>query len=445
MSSGKSKEMLGYTQEQYKIFKRNAWIVLLAFSMLYCFLYCGRQNLSYAMPAMMEEEGWTALQLGVLSSVQFWTYGLGHLVNGRLGEIVGVNRLIVLGVVLSAGMNLLIGFQSSLIFITILWGFNGYFQSMLWSPGMALLSNWWPGKKRGFATGFANAFSGLGSVATAFAVSLSLVLFSDMGWGGGFVGPAIVMIAAAVIYPFFAKEKPTKVGIPEYIDPDAKREAQDEELKALVAQKGKLYPYIHLLKQWRFDIWLIIIACSSIGRYGLLTWIPTYFVDVFKYDIEAGIIGSVICPLGMAFGALLIPWISDKVWSQNRLPWVIISAAAGAVTVFAFMGVGPGLMASILLFFAGFFIYGINSLVWAFATDVGGRVFAGTATGMLDCSAYIGASVQAIFFGSVLTSSGNWTLVFTCIIGVLCVMIVAAIVAGLGTGKKKNEAEETEA
>ena len=116
------KNLLGYTPEQYKKFKKWSWIVLLAFSIFYCFEYCGRQNLSYAMPAMMEEEGWTALQLGVLSSVQFWTYGLGHLVNGRLGEVFGVNRLIMAGMILSAAMNILIGFQSSLIFITILWG-----------------------------------------------------------------------------------------------------------------------------------------------------------------------------------------------------------------------------------------------------------------------------------------------------------------------------------
>ena len=141
----------------------------------------------------------------------------------------------------------------------------------------------------------------------------------------------------------------------------------------------------------------------------------------------------------MAFGALIIPWLSDKIWTQSRLPWVILSAAAGALTVFGFMGVGPGLMASTLLFLAGFFIYGINSLVWAFATDVGGRAFAGTATGILDCAAYIGASVQAIFFGSVLSSSGNWTPVFTCIIAVMCVLIVAAIVARLGVNKKKDD------
>ena len=382
------------------------------------------------MPVMMSEEGWTALQLGVLSSVQFWAYAFGHLINGRLGEIVGVNKLIVIGMVLSALMNVLIGFQSSLLMITILWGLNGYVQSMLWSPGMALLANWWPGSKRGFATGFANAFSGLGSVVTAFVVSVSLVVFADMGWRAAFIGSAIVMLAVAVIYPFFAKEKPSEVGLPEYIDSNAKREENDQELKNIVKEKGKLYPYVHLLKQWKFDLWIVIIACSNIARYGLLTWIPTYFVEVFGADIEEGIIGSIVCPLGMAAGALIIPWLSDKLWSQNRLPWVIISSLASIGAVFGFMNAGPGIMAAVLLFMAGFFIFGINSLVWAFATDIGGRIFAGTATGILDCAAYIGASVQAIYFGSVLTNSGNWNFVFLCIIAVLSVMVFAAILAG---------------
>ncbi len=432
------KERLGYTEEQYKIFKRYSWIVLLAFSILYCFLYCGRQNLSYAMPAMMSEEGWTALQLGVLSSVQFWAYAFGHLINGRLGEIIGVNKLIVIGMVLSAAMNLLIGFQTSLFVITILWAVNGYVQSMLWSPGMALVANWWPSSKRGFATGFANAFSGLGSVITAFVVSFSYVILPKSGWRSAFIGSAIIMLAVVIVYPFFAKEKPSKIGLPEYVDPNEGKESNDNELQKIIAEKGKLYPYIHLLKQWRFDLWLVIIACSSISRYGLLTWIPTYFTEVFQFDIEAGIVGSVICPLGMAAGALVIPWVSDRVWSQNRLPWVIISAAGAAITVLGFMNAEPGVLASTLLFFAGFFIYGINSLVWTFATDVGGRTFGGTATGILDCAAYIGASVQAIFFGSVLTRSGNWNFVFTCIVGVLVVMIFAALLAG-----KKNKKSTT--
>ena len=385
----------------------------------------------------MSEEGWTALQLGVLSSIQFWTYAFGHLVNGRLGEIIGLNRLIILGMVLSAVMNIMIGFQSDLFWISVLWGINGYVQSMLWSPGMALIANWWPSGKRGFATGFANAFSGLGSVVTAFTVALSLILLPSLGWRSAFIGSALIMLVVVVVYPFFCKESPAKTGLPDYVDPNQKSESNDSELKKIIEEKGKLYPYFYLLKQWKFNLWLVIIACSSIARYGLLTWIPMYFVKVYQVDIEEGIIGSVVCPLGMAAGALIIPWLSDKVWSQNRLPWVIISSIASALAVLGFMNAGPGFIASALLFIAGFFIYGINSLVWAFATDVGGRIFGGTAAGVLDCAAYIGASVQAIFFGGVLTASGDWNFVFACIIGVLVVMIVSAVLAGRGNKQEK--------
>ena len=439
MSEKPNNGMLGYTQEEYKKFSKNAWIVLLAFSVLYCFLYCGRLNLQYTMPAMMEEEGWTELDLGILSSVLFWTYGIGHLFNGRLGEIFGVNRFIVAGMFLSAAANLLIGFQSSLIVIAVLWGFNGYFQSMLWSPGIALLSRWWLGEKRGFATGFANAFSGFGQVFAALTVSLAFIIMPNSGWKAGFIVPVVIMVIFAIIYIFLAKDSPKKIGLKEYVDPDAKRHEQDLELQKLIAERGKLFPYIYLFKKWRFDLWLLIIAGSSIARYGLLTWIPTYYVQEFNYDIEKGALGTVLLPLGMAFGTLIIPWISDKFFSNNRLPMVIICAAVSGATVFFFMKVEPGALAGALLFIAGFFIYAINGLVWAYATDVGGRAFAGTAAGILDCFAYLGASVQAIFFGSVLTNSSNWTLVSTAIAGVCVAIIIIAIIAGWGLNQEKKE------
>lgn len=117
----------GYTERQYTVFQKYAWKALLGFSILYCFLYCGQLNLSSALPLMAAEEGWNTTQLGILSSVFFWTYGIGHLINGRLGEIIGINRFIISAVILSAAANLLIGFQSSLLVIALLWGLNGYF------------------------------------------------------------------------------------------------------------------------------------------------------------------------------------------------------------------------------------------------------------------------------------------------------------------------------
>lgn len=434
----KNDSMLGYTPEQYVLFKKHAWRVLLGFSILYCFLYCGRLNLGLAIPAMTSPEsgtGWTKLDLGILSAIFFWTYGMGHLFNGRLGEIFGVNKFIVIGVFLSAATNILISFQTSLLVIAVLWGLNGYFQSMLWSPGIALISRWWPGNSRGFATGFANAFSGAGQVAASLSVVMAFTVAPSMGWRAAFVFPVIAMVFIAIIYKFTVKGSPREIGLEEFIEEDLEKKIQEEELQKVMAENGKLYPYFHLFKKWRFDLWLIIIAGSSIARYGLLTWIPTYYVEVFDVDIKAGIMGSILLPIGMAFGTLIVPWATDKFCPNNRLPAVILCAAVAGATVFFFPQVGPGAVAGALLFTAGFFIYAINGIVWAYATDVGGRVFSGTAAGILDCAAYLGASAQAIYFGSVL-EKGSWNIVFTAIVITCGIIVVASIAAGSGLKKK---------
>jgi sugar phosphate permease len=398
-------------------------------------------NLGLAITSMVEQTQWTEADLGILSAIFFWTYGLGHLFNGRLGEIFGLNRFIIIGVILSVVANLLIGLQSSLIIIAILWGLNGYFQSMLWSPGMALLANWWPGNSRGFATGLANAFSGFGSAFVWVAVFVSFSIAPGLGWKSAFIFPMIFMAVFVIFYKFITKEKPSDVGLADYAEADDDRVALEIELRELMRQKGKIYPYVHLFKQWRFDCWLFIIACSSIARYGLMTWIPSYFVNVLEYDIKGGIMGTVMLPLGMGFGTLIVPWLTDKFCPNNRLPAVVICALAAGAMAFVFPYIAQSLMLSnVLLFLAGFFIYAINGCTWAYATDVGGRVFGGTASGILDCFAYLGASVQAIYFGFIL-GDGNWSMLFLVIGFTCCALAVVAVIAGLGVKTQKQNAQ----
>ena len=85
----------------------------------------------------------------------------------------------------------------------------------------------------------------------------------------------------------------------------------------------------------------------------------------------------------------------------------------------------------ICLFFVGFFIYAINGTVWAYAADVGGRVFASTASGILDFAAYMGAAIQAAVYGFIL-NAGNWNAVFGSI-AVFCALIaVVSFVSSIG-------------
>lgn len=81
--------MFGYSIDDFRRFCSHAWRFLALFSLLYCFLYCMRLNLSNAGAAMVQSLGMGTDEFGLLTGAMFWTYGAGQLVNGRLSEVLG--------------------------------------------------------------------------------------------------------------------------------------------------------------------------------------------------------------------------------------------------------------------------------------------------------------------------------------------------------------------
>ena len=210
---GKIKDTFGYNERDYKKFTKWAWLMLLSFGITYLFFYNGRQNINLVMSLMAEELGSSTAALGVVSSALFWCYAFGQLINGRLGAFFGYKRFMMFGIIASAALNELISFQSSVPVIAVLWGFNGFFQSMVWSNGLGILNKWWPKSKRGFATGLATAFSGLAQVVTYLTIMLCLDWNPQWGWRAAFRYPMIPMVLMLVAFFFFFKEKPEDVGL----------------------------------------------------------------------------------------------------------------------------------------------------------------------------------------------------------------------------------------
>ena len=417
----------GYSERDYRLFRAHAWKYLIFFSLLYCFIYCTRLNLSNAGAVMMKGLGWSAPDFGILTGALFWTYGIGQLVNGRLSEIVGPGKFVVGAVLLSVAANIVFSFQTSLVAMAVIWGLNGFFQSMAWTPGVAILTKWWPGQTRGFATGFAHAFSGFGQVAAILAVAFAFEAMPDAGWRAAFLVPAAVPLSMLVFYLLFCRTSPKQVGLAEYVEDDPARAAMEAEMRELVATRGKFYPYRYVLANKQFLVWVAIAFITGLARYGLVTWIPLYFIDRFKIDVTTGLLGSLSLPIGMGVGTLVVPWLTDKWCPNDRLPAVIWSAVLGALAIGAFLLCDPRVacqmaFAQVLLFVAGFCIYAINGTAWAYATDIGGRVFSGTSSGVLNFSAYMGAAVQSFVYGFLLSHIG-WTAVFASL-AVLCATIV---------------------
>ena len=417
----------GYTGEQFKKFKKYAWLMLLSFGFTYLFFYNGRQNINLVMTHLQEEFASDLGTLGVVSSALFWCYAFGQLVSGRLGSLIGYKRLMMIGVAASAVLNVAISFQSNLVIIAVLWGLNGFVQAMVWANGVGVLNKWWPKEKRGFASGLATAFSGVAQVVTYLTINLCLALNPEWGWRAGFRFPMIPMVLILIAFYFFFKEKPEDVGLPAFQEADAELGAKDAAIELELSKKGFFYPYKLLFSEPKVIVFCLISAIAGIGRYGLLTWIPTYFVDELGMNVKQGIFSAIVLPLGQACAMFVFPFITDKIFKGKREPMLILASVVACLGLVAFPFFKTQMPATIMLFVVGVFSM-VTGVIWAIAGDMGGRALSATVVGVLDWAVYMGAAIQASVFGFVKESFG-WPAIFITIGALYVVLMVLTLLA----------------
>lgn len=420
----KTENTFGYSKQDYKKFKLWGWLMLLSFGLTYLFFYNGRQNINLVMTQMAEEFNSKTAAIGVVSSALFWCYAFGQLVNGRLGAFFGYKRFMMFGVAASAIVNVVISFQHSIPVIAVLWGLNGFFQSMVWANGLGVLNKWWPKAKRGFASGFATAFSGSAQVVTYLTILLCLSLNPEWGWRAAFRYPMIPMVLMLVAFFFFFKEKPEDVGLAPFVEANADGEPTEQED---ITKKGFLYPYKVLFSEPKVIVFCLISAIAGVGRYGLLTWIPTYFTEELGLTIKDGIFSSILLPIGQTCAMFLFPLITDKLLKGKREPMLVIASIVTFCGMICFAFIKTQTLASVILFFLGVSSM-ITGVVWAIAGDIGGRAFSSTVVGVFDWAVYMGAALQAILFGFVKDAFG-WSAVFITIGTLYALMLVLTLLA----------------
>lgn len=423
----KENHYYGYSPSDYKKFKRFAWMMLLSFGLTYLFFYNGRQNINLVMTQMAEELGSTTAAMGVVSSALFWCYAFGQLVNGRLGALIGYKRFMMMGVIASAILNVVISFQHSVPVIAVLWGLNGFFQSTVWSNGLGVLNKWWPKRERGFASGLTTAFSGVAQVVTYLTILLCMELNPEWGWRAGFRYPMIPMVLMVVAFALLFKEKPEDVGLMPFEEEDRDAAERDARLAEEIGKKGYLYPYKVLFSEPKVIIFCLISAIAGVGRYGLLTWVPTYFTESMGLSIKEGIFSAILLPIGQSCAMFVFPFITDKVFKGKREPMLALASVVTFLGMICFPFIRSQTPASVMLFVVG--VSGmVTGVIWAVAGDLGGRAFASTVVGILDWAVYMGAAIQASAFGFVKDTFG-WPAVFITIGCLYILMLILTLLA----------------
>ncbi len=362
---------------------------MLAITLGYGIAYTCRIGLSVVKKPLIDGEIFTADQLGVIGSAIFYGYAFGKLVNGFLADHANIKRFLTLGVLLSALINIAMGWSTQLWVWVVLWGLNGWFQGFGAPAGIVALSQWFSNRERGRYYGIWSTAHSLGEGLT-FVGSAALVVF--FGWQTGFLGPGLLCVGVAlVMYPFLW-DRPQTLGLPPVAD-----WKNDHGAPAATATQTTWQTQLSVVKSP--SIWVLALASATMymTRYGINSWGMLYLQETKGYsDLQAGGLLA-LNPVAGVLGCAAYGFVSDKLFHASRPPVNLICAAMEIAALLVIFFAPPG---HPFLISAAFLAYGfsINGLVTAlgglFAVDIAPKRAAGAAMGFVGVFSYIGAAFQ---------------------------------------------------
>ena len=386
--TGPDKPLISDPDKIKKMFEHKRWSVILSVVFGYGFFYIVRLTISVAKKPMIDSGILDVNQFGTLGSIMFFVYAVGKFTNGFLADRANIKRFMATGLLVSAIANLFIGAASVFYVFAIMWGINGWFQSMGSAPSVVSITQWFSKKEYGSYYGIWAASHNIGEGLTFIGTATVVSLF---GWRMGFIGPALLCIAVAAILFITLQDRPQTYGLPHVTDYKQDYSAGKPSKKSV----GKLQ--LEVLKSR--IVWQIGLSAALLytARYAIHSWGPMYLQEAKGYSLEqSGWLMGLNTMLGLA-GAISSGIVSDKIFGSRRnFPTLIygLLLVAGLVILFLSppghlwidavgLGVFEFALGGSLVFLAGLI-----------AVDVFSRKAAGAVKGVIGLFIYVGVAIQ---------------------------------------------------
>jgi OPA family sugar phosphate sensor protein UhpC-like MFS transporter len=366
--------------------------ILLAITIGYGFVYTCRLALSMVKKPLIDGGIFTPVELGIIGSALLYTYAIGKLTNGFLADHMNLKYFFAFGVLISALINIGMGFSTILWVSVLLWALNGWFQGFGAPTGAVALATWFSNRERGRMYGIWSTAHAIGEGLTFVGVAALVTLW---GWRAGFWGPGVLCIVVAGVLYLVMQDRPQTLGLPRVADWKNDHVSSDEDNKEKNESTWAVQRTILKIPA----IWVLALASASIyvTRYAINSWGVLYLQEAKGYSLmQAGGVISVNTIAGI-LGALAFGFTSDKIFNARRPPTNVIFAAMEIIGLLMVFFGPPG---KPLFMTAAFFIYGfgltglVTSLGGLFALDIAPKRAAGAAMGFIGVFSYIGAALQ---------------------------------------------------
>ena len=387
-------------EESYKSLRnRTFWGVTVAYSLYYV---C-RMSLSVVKQPLIDEGVLTAGELGLIGSALLFVYAVGKFMNGFIADYCNIRRFMATGLVVSAVINLLLGvlglfngaaaLPAMVMFLSfaVLWGINGWVQSMGSPPGVISLSRWFPQSKRGT---YYSMFSSSPYIGEFLSFIITGVVVGALGWQYGFIVAALAGFIGTLLILLFVSDTPESKGLPSVQTLSGEQLTKQDNMPTRELQKLILkHP----------GIWVIALSSAFIyiTKYAIAGWGVLFLQKAHGFSLEDA---TQIIAFSAAFGVLgtvLAGWLSDRVFKSDRVKPAILSGILSSLSLFLFLFVGGGFVLNI--FYVSLFSLSVGVLycivAGLMAVDIVPRKATGAALGVVGISSYIAAGLQDITSG----------------------------------------------
>ena len=397
-------------QGQKKFHRSLALQSFIAGTLGYSLYYVCRTSLNVMKKPILDSGMLDATQLGMIGSALLFAYAIGKLVNGFIADHCNIKRFMATGLLVSTLANLTMGFiglfgsnndfvgeamiPSAAVFVifAIMWGINGWSQSMGAAPAIIALSRWFPLSRRGTFYGFFSASHNIGEWLSFIFVG-SIV--AAAGWQWGFIGSALAGAIGVVVVLIMMHDTPESKGLPsiEVLSGEVVEEKKQEESVGDIQKQVLRTP----------AVWILALASAFmyISRYSLNSWGILFLQEEKGFSLEtATFIISINALLGI-LGTVLAGWMSDTLFKGDRKMPAFVSGIALSISYIMFIYGGNEYwinVASMVLFgiAIGVLIAFLGGLM---AVDVVPRKATGAALGVVGIASYVAAGLQDVISG----------------------------------------------
>jgi len=418
------------------------WILLLIF-IVTTVNYADRATLSITGPAMREEFGFSAVQMGYIFSAFSWAYVMAQIPGGWLLDRFGARRIYAASIFVWSFFTLLQGWLGVFATIgsamTVLFALRfavGLAESPAFPANAKVVASWFPTAERGTASAIFNAAQYFAAV--VFTPLMAWVVHS-WGWHHVYLWMGLMGMALALVWLKIMRSPATHPAV------NRAELAHIEQGGGLIhmnegagqgsekAPAGWFYAKQLLSNRMLAGVYLGQ-YCINVLTYFFLTWFPVYLVQARGMSIlKAGFVASLpaICGfLGGVLGGVISDSLLRKGYSltfARKLPIVVgmlLSVSMIACNYVDAEWLVVGIMA------LAFFGKGIGALGWAVVADTAPKEVMGLAGSIFNTFGNIAGIVTPIVIGYILSVTGsfNGALVFVGINALVTVVSYLVIV-----------------